>query len=169
MRLTGTLQVPRLNIAAYKKRLAEDMIDALTQAAFEWIQAATAEIPVWSGASHATFLELSREIGFQLQISQPGTAPNRVAYGTKHGDGDFISDANTGIFSFKYETDLKHLVYNEFNNANLTPDPGLFGRLLNPGPYHFQETARAAYLRAIRGVGLPDVRDFIKVKIKRVR
>jgi hypothetical protein len=169
MKITATLQVPRLDINRYKRQLADDMTAALTNAAFEWVLAATAEIPVWSGASHATFLQLSREIGFQLSISEAGNAPNRVSYGLRHSDGVFITDPNAGRFAFHYETDLKHLVYNEYNNANVTPDPGLFFRLLKPGPYHFQEAARAAYSRAMGGVTLPDLRKFIKVKIKRVR
>jgi hypothetical protein len=169
MRMTAILQVPRLDVAAYKKRLAEDITAALTHAAFEWVQAALTGLPIWSGASAATFLKLSRELGFQISVDPKGNAPNRVSYGEKHSSGSFEANANTGVFSFSYETDLRWLVFNEFNNANITPDPGLFARLLTPGPYHFQERARAAYLRAINGVSLPDVRAFVKVKIKQVR
>lgn len=169
MRLSATLQTPRINIAAYKKTLAEDMTAALTNAAFEWVLAATAEIPVWSGASHATFLLLAREIGFQLSIAEAPNAPRRVNYGLRNSEGSFEANPDSGRFQFSYETSLKHLIYNEFNNANVTPDPDLFSRLLKPGPYQFQDRAREAYLRAIRGIGIPDPRKFIKIKVKRVR
>lgn len=169
MRITATLQVPRINLPQYKKRLGEDMTAALTEAAFDWIQATTAQIPVWSGASHATFLHLSRSIGFQLSISPASRAPRRVNYGLQNSDGSFTVDVNAGRFQFDYSTTLKHLIYNEYNNANLDPDPGLLSRLLNPGPYQFQNAGREAFLRSIRGAALPDPRPFIKVKIKRVR
>jgi hypothetical protein len=169
MRITATLQTPRINLTQYKKRLSEDMTAALTNAAFDWIQATTAKIPVWSGASHATFLHLSREIGFNLAIDNANNAPRRVSYGLRNSEGSFTVDANSGVFAFDYSTTLKHLIYNEYNNANITPDPGLFSRLLNPGPYQFQDAGREAFLRSVRGVTLPDLRSFIKVKVKRVR
>lgn len=145
------------------------MTAAITHAAFEYVMATTALIPVWSGASHATFLHLSRAIGFQLSITQQPNAPRRVNYGLRNSSGSFEADVNAGIFSFEYETHLRHLIYNEYNNANLTPDPGLFFRLLQPGPYNFQEAGREAVLRSFRDLELPDPRPFIKIKSKRVK
>jgi hypothetical protein len=168
MKITARFEMPRLDVVAYRKALAEELSVLITQAAFEWVLAATAEIPVWSGASHATFLHLTRVLGYQLAINEAGNAPRRVNYGLSNSSGSLDIDPGAGQFSFSYETDLKHLVYNEYNNANLSPDPGLFSRLKQPGPYHFQDKARAAYVRATAGLALPDLRRFIKVKIKQV-
>ncbi len=168
MKFTAVFQLPELKLEAYRKVVSEQLTEALTQAAFEWIGAATAEIPVWSGASHATFLHLAREIGFDLAISQAPNAPRRVSLGLRTSTGSFEADSKRGVFSFTYETNLKHLVYNEYNNANIDPDPGLLGQLLTPGPYDFQGHARHAFFDVVRGVHLPDVRKFVKVKIRKV-
>ena len=169
MRMTATLQLPQLDLNGYVRRLGDEITEALTQAAFEWVEAATAEIPVWSGASHATFLHLAREIGFSLSIGEAPNAPRRVNLGLRTSEGSFDADPKTGQFSFTYETRLKHLVYNEYNNANISPDPGLFSQLITPGPYDFQGRSREAFLRSVRNVQLPDARDFVKVKIRQVR
>jgi len=169
MKIKATFQVPRFNLASYVAALSEVLSDAIAQAAFEWINAATAEIPVWSGASHATFLKLANAIDFNLVINSAGNAPRRVSYGLQNSEGDLDIDAAKGRFTFLYQTSLKHLVYNEFNNANIDPDPGLLSRLINPGPYDFQGEGREAFLRSVRSVTLPDPSSHIKVSIVRVK
>jgi hypothetical protein len=124
---------------------------------------------VWSGASHGTFLRLANAIDFNLTITEAPNAPRRVSYGQRNSDGNLDIDAARGRFFFMYETRLKHLVYNEYNNANIDPDPGLLSRLLNPGPYEFQKTAAEAFLRSIGSVILPDPSSHIKVSIVRVK
>lgn len=170
MKMTATLRAPTFDRARYLAALTEHLSDALAHAAFEWIGAAIAEIPVWSGASHATFLPLARQLGFDLAISEKSKAPRRVSLGLRNSNGDFKVEPEKGLFTFTYETKLRHLIYNEFNNANVTPDPGLFSRLLDPGPYHFQAIAREAFLRSVSSVGLPDPAKFVKAKtVVRVR
>lgn len=168
MRFTAHFESPVLDLNRYLNRLNEELSEVLARAAFEYIGATTAEIPVWSGASHATFLHLAREIGYNLSISEAPNAPRRVNYGLRNSEGSFEADKKSGRFSFTYATRLKHLVYNEFNNANIDPDPGLFAQLITPGPYNFQSAGEAAFLRTISNVRLPDVRPFIKVKVLRV-
>ena len=169
MKIKATFQVPRFNVTTYVSALSEVLSDALAQAAFDWINAATAEIPVWSGASHATFLRLANAIDFKLNIDEAPNAPSRIGYGQRNSDGGLDVDEARGRFFFMYETRLKHLVYNEFNNANIDPDSGLLSRLLNPGPYEFQKTAAEAFLRSVRSVILPDPSHHIKVSIVRVK
>lgn len=169
MRMTARLQIPRLDLNDARRQIADAMTDALTKSAFEWVLATTALIPVWSGASLATFLQLSRAIGVSLPINKAPNAPDRESLGERNGFGDVVLDERAGKFSFKYETTLPHLIYNEFNNANVSPDATLFASLLTPGPYHFQDAGREAFLRSLDNVGLPDPRAFIKVKVKRVR
>jgi hypothetical protein len=168
MKHKATLPTPRFEYDKYVEVLTEYLSDVIALAAFEWINAATAEIPVWSGASHATFLKLANSIDFQLSINRSSTAPNRTGYGQAHSEGGMNIDGK-GRFTFLYETNLKHLVYNEYNNANITPDDGLLYQLLNPGPYDFQRTAREAFLRSVRSVSLPDPFRHIKVSIRRVK
>jgi hypothetical protein len=151
-------------MTAYKRTLHEQMSEVITRGAFAWLTAVLAEIPVWSGASHATFLQLSHAVGYSLAISP--TVFSRVPWGRSKGEGEIIADPEKGKYVFRYETSLEHLIFNEYNNANSTYDPSVFYRLRRPGPYGFQAIGLAAYLKAIEGVRLPS--PTIKIKTKRV-
>jgi hypothetical protein len=169
MKVTATFRAPRINISAYKKALHDELASAITHGAFEWLGATTAVIPVWSGASLATFLPLAAEIGFAISINPVPTAPNRFSLGLTHGEGSLHMDAEKGTYTFKYATTLSHLIWNEFNNANVFPDPTLFGKLHDPGPYHFQQKGLNAFKRFAQTVRLPGIRSSITVKTIRVR
>lgn len=169
MRLTADLQKAVVDLPKAVKTLADEFIAALAESAFQWIQTATSIIPVWSGASHATFLLLAREIGFTLSIDTANNAPRRVNYGLNNSSGSFSADATVGRFEWTYETKLPHLVYNESHNANAAPDPGLFSQLLTPGPYQFQAAGEQVLLKTISTLDLPPTTDFIKVTTRRVR
>jgi hypothetical protein len=155
MRIKATLRVPRVDFAKYRRALQEVLGDAIAQAAFEWLGATTAVIPVWSGASLSTFQPLASAVGFSLSV-HPVSFQDRVGLGLSNATGEIVADSNTGQFTFTYTTTLAHLIYNEFNNANISPDPTLFSRLLSPGPYRFQEKGLAAFKKVAEDVRLPD-------------
>ena len=166
MKFKGTFLAPRIDLEKYRTTLQAALLEHLTLAAFEWLNATAAQIPQWSGASAATFLHLARRISYSLPITQAGSAPNRVGLGMSEGDGDFILDPGKGQFSFFYRTTLAHLIYNEFNNANVNPDPTLFSFLHNPGPYHFQQRGRLAFLRVAADARLPNPFNSVtKIKV----
>lgn len=169
MRIKAQFQIPKLNLQQYAQQLRRQTVDAVAFGAYEWLDAATADIPTWSGASRATFLQLAKAVGHPFSIGTPARfAPNRFALGIGNSEGSF--DAETpGKVTFTYATTLRHLIFNEFNNANLGGDPAVFSRLLEPGPYRFQEKGATAYQRVIINFSLPDPRPFIKIKSKRVR
>jgi hypothetical protein len=169
MKVTATFRAPRINLSKYKKALHDELASAITHAAFEWLGATTAIIPVWSGASLATFLPLATEIGFNVSIAPVPTAPNRVSLGLSHGEGSLNMDADKGTYTFKYSTTLSHLIWNEFNNANVFPDPTLFGKLHEPGPYHFQQKGLNAFRQYAQHVRLPGLGGCITAKVIRVR
>lgn len=156
MRLSGSFKVPRIDFTRYRRELLDKLSDKTAEAAFNWLRSTTDDIPVWSGASLATFLKLAREISFQLFITPVNSAPNRISLGASKSDGEFTADAEKGRFTFLYSTTLDHLIYNEFNNANVVPDPSLFFRLKNPGPYKFQEKGLLAFKQVAATGRLPD-------------
>lgn len=168
MRIQAQLQRPQLNVRKLSAAYTAVGSDAIAQAAIAWIEAALGIIPVWSGASHATFLHLARAVGYSLPIDPVDNAPKRLSYGLRTSSGSVGISASAGQFTFSYDTSLKHLVYNEYHNANVTPDPDLFAQLINPGPYNFQEQSRRAALDAINDLHLPDPKLFIQVKTKSV-
>lgn len=112
----------------------------------------------------ATFQPLASTISLQLAISP--VVASRIPMGLSASDGGFGEinvDANNGKFTFHYSTSLRHLIYNEYNNANLV---GF--HLRNPGPYRFQEIGQEAFRRFAQSVRLPSPFNHLKVKTLRV-
>jgi hypothetical protein len=166
MQFTGTFEAPRLNFQRYQNALEEELGHQLGQAIRLWLGAVTNIVPVWSGASHGTFLKLASEIGFDLTPTPSGAkVRNRVNLGFSNSEGQINTDEfSKGVVTFTYATTLRHLIYNEFNNANVTPDPGLFSRLIHEGPYHFQEKGLAVFKKFAATVRLPSPFNSLDVK-----
>ncbi len=158
MKLSATFRLPRISFPKYRDALRQTLTEGITEAAFLWLNATTAEIPSWSGASRATFLKLATAIGFSVDIAVSSTSRfDRTGLGQSRSTGGIdIDKASEGLVSFNYGTTLEHLIYNEFNNANISPDPTLFGKLLKPGPYAFQEKGQKAFEQVASGLSLPD-------------
>ena len=165
IKVSAVYQVPKINITAYKRVLNDNFSKAIADAARVWLQATTVEIPVWSGASLATFVKLASDAGFSLGgLSPVFNAPSRIGLGLSASQGSLEGNNANATFKFTYSTSLRHLIFNEFNNANSSPDSTLFGTLKNPGPYRFQQKGKAAVLPLLRGLRLPNLNDFITVK-----
>lgn len=167
-----------INMAAWEKRFADVMSREIKRAAIVWLNATVLLIiPVWSGASRATFLKLARAVSFPLTITgiQARSGENLRAQGPSVGfqqsEGKLNLDRlKSGIATFTYETSLFHLVFNEYNNANDNPEAGrLFARLKEPGPYNFQKIGQDAFEDYARdAVVLPSPFKSLKFKSLRV-
>lgn len=164
MHFTATLKAPRFDWGRYEKRTHEYLADKLAQAAFLWIRAVLERIPVWSGASHATFLALARELGYVLIINPKSTAPVRVSWGASEGSAEIVADFKKGRYTFTYHTSLFYLIVNEYHDANAE-----YGfQLHQPGPYGFQNLGRKAFLEHARGVRLFNPFDSLRITTYRV-
>lgn len=164
IRVKANLKTFEIRRAAYLSEVNRRFADLIQQAAHRWLRTVlmspngNGPIPIWSGASAATFTELAAAVAFPLGIVPSGSAPNRIAFGTKHGQGQV--NTNPGkTFSFKYETTLPHLIFNEFNNAN---QHGF--RLLHPGPYRFQQLGQAEFEAFAKRAQMPNPFSFLNVK-----
>jgi hypothetical protein len=102
---------------------------------------------------------LASKVGYRLQLGLDPNAPTNVAMQFANGEGTFTALKNLGIYSFSYATHLKHLVINEYHNANQ------WGfHLKHPGPYHFQDAGQKAFWRSVKNIKLPDLRQFITIR-----
>ena len=155
MKLNANFRVPRYSLERYQQLLKDQLGQAIADAAAEWLGATVSLIPVWSGASRGTFRPLASKIGLQILIL-PRAFVERIGFGESNATGEVTIDPSAGRFTFTYATTLAHLIYNEFSNANVTPDPTLFARLLHPGPYRFQAAGEKAFREFSRSVRLPD-------------
>lgn len=160
MKFKGSLTTLQLDLEDYRKRLHEHLSDEIAHAAFLWLNAVLDEIPTWSGASRATFLALSREVGFNLSINP--VAKSRIGLGSSHGQGSMTADSEKGTYTFEYSTSLPHLIWNEFNAPE--GDPNVFYRLIHPGPYRFQEKGQKVFEKLAADVELPNPWKSLKTK-----
>jgi hypothetical protein len=141
--------------AIWKRMIDEKLRAALVEGGTIWINAAISRIPVWSGASHGTFLKLAAKIGYAISIGGGNPMGLGPAYGSAQSTGKLTVYA--GAYILEYSTTLWHLLFNELNNANLNPTEGrLFARLRTPGPYHFQVAAAEEFRQYAKTVRLPD-------------
>jgi hypothetical protein len=135
-----------------------------------WLEAVLAEIPVWSGASRATFVKLATAISYSLPVAPAAvnaahglftTRIDRTGKGSAQSEGELTASKETGEYTFTYSTTLPWLIWNEYHNANVEPDPTLFYRLIKPGPYNFQAIGARAFLRVADKVDLPPVAPYV--------
>ena len=158
MKFTANFAVPTIDLASFRGALDKYMLKQIIQATREWLQAATGRIPVWSGASRATFSKLAESVQFELEINP--VVISRVSTGISSSDGRI--ETKDGMYLFKYSTHLPWLVYNEYNDANASPDPTLFAKLKQPGPYGFQLEGYQAFKLFADTVTLPPLSPYIK-------
>ena len=176
MKFSATFQLAQVDIDAYKIALQSTMLEALAKATFEYLNAILSIIPVWSGASRATFLQLASQISMIIPIepvawsgtgtkNHPSHAAllNRIPLGQQCGSSRMIIDVATGQFFTEYTNDLHYLTFNEYNNANAGGDPAVYSRLKNPGPYNFQARAGAAFENSARYARLPSPWSSLKI------
>ena len=164
MKFKCSFQIPRINIAAYAKVLDQRMREALAESLLTWLDTVVMSVPVWSGASRATFLALASTIGAPVDTAGDGPF-DRTFVGRSNGRGELEIDQRAGRYAFVYGTTLPWLIWNEYFNANVDPDPTKWpppAKLRTPGPYHFQEKGARAFLSYAEGVALPAVAPFVK-------
>jgi hypothetical protein len=167
MKFKYSYRSPQIDLVSYKKELDKTMRELLALGLASWLEAVIAEVPLWSGASRATFLKVASEIGYPVPVGG-GPAPlDRIGIGQSASTGELVADIESGLYTFTYGTSLPWLIWNEYHNANFEPDPTLFGRLKNPGPYNFQVKGAAAFVHATGDASLPLVAPY--VRSKRVR
>ena len=163
MKFTADLNYPRINLQKYKEKSHDFFCWCLAQAAREWLHTTADTIPVYGGASKATFGPLASYVEYALAIDPVG--PNTISLGTMNGTADFRTD--NGKYVFTYYTTLPHLIINEYYNANLFLDPKTnrpYFHLTNPGPYHFQERGAKEASHSFSLLVMPPVRPYITVK-----
>ena len=154
------LQIIDFDLAGYLKAMDAKMTEETKQAARSWLRTALDIIPTWSGASRATFEALAQEVGFRVAYGPQISNKNRKPLGRSTGRGGIDIDANSH-YHFFYETDLRYLEYNEFNNAVPGPPPQPYGQLRNPTPYRFLEAGKNDFESFARTVKLPNPSLFI--------
>jgi hypothetical protein len=179
MRFTVNFKAPTIDTVKWLARLDTRLSKEIERAAVVWLNATVLlAIPVWSGASRATFIKLARQVSFPLTITGiKSSADNFIAAGVagprlgfQQSRGEVKKGTPQGVYTFTYGTTLFHLVFNEYQDANQNKAAGrVFAELLEPGPYNFQEIGKDAFEDYVKdAVELPSPWRTIKTKSIRV-
>jgi hypothetical protein len=142
--------------ALWKKLIDTKLRAALVEGGTRWMNAAVSRIPVWSGASHGTFLKLAAKLGYALSVAS--TNAGVMGLGPTVGNAQSTGKLTiyAGAYVLEYSTNLWHLCYNEYNDANANKEEArVYSHLKNPTPYHFQELAAAEFVAFAKTVRLP--------------
>lgn len=152
IKIKHAFRVPKIDVATFERRVNAVFSKAISEATFQYLVTISGVIPVWSGASIGTFASLASEIGFHLDVAPAGSAPeSRFGLGKAAGTGEVIVGSG-GQYSFSYSTDLRHLVFNEYNDAN-----AVGFHLIRPGPYDFQGKGTDAVKKVFDAVLPPTI------------
>jgi hypothetical protein len=157
MKFKGTFRAMKFDLDGYRRAVDKHLRETIAMALMEWLEATVlAEIPVWSGASRATFLAVARHIQYSIPIFS--VAPvNRVGQGMAESVGELETDSAKGRYVFKYSTTLPWLIVNEYFDATQ------WGfNLKKPGPYNFQLKGQLAFESFAANVRLPNPLPYIK-------
>ena len=141
--------------------------DSNMKAGQAWITATvlSTPIPAWSGASRATFSQLASELGTSVPIGVRSGVRSRAALGRASAAGSGVEESRKRSFAgFTYRTTLRHLIYNEYNQAVKGPYPQPFSDNVRFTPYFFQAIGAVAWNAYAKKVRLPNPFRYLKMK-----
>lgn len=109
------IRYPFTDIPKARQRIHGVMVDFVNATLTEWVEAGTNVIPVWSGASRASFLKLANQVGFHIVIEPLIVAPigSRIPLGYETSTGVIIADArgSSGLYGWDYASELFYIEY----------------------------------------------------------
>lgn len=151
---------------SYKRALDQYLTVMLKNGGKKWLNATvrtSTHIPTWSGASRATFQKLAQELGTSVPIGPIRAKKDRTALGRANaqGSGVFINTSK-GLWQFAYQTQLRYLIYNEYNLAVAGPPPRPFSNNVRYTPYGFQEKGARAWFEFTKNLSLPSPFKYLR-------
>lgn len=112
-RINVDVRYPVVDMPKAKERIHEAMTAFTLDTLADWVIGATTVIPVWSGASRATFLKLANQAKIEIVIEPLIVAPigSRIPLGFAESVGVVIADArgSGGLYGWDYEATLYYI------------------------------------------------------------
>ena len=165
MHIKASFKIPRIDLSRYKSRVAREAGREAGPVGGEVPGGHCGDDSRVEQCGTGHFLAAGQLRGLHPHLpANAACARNRVQLGLEHGEAEFETNQDTGVYSFTYHTTLSHLYINEYYDATA------WGfNLKTPGPYHFQERGRAAFQAEAITVILPDWRDSVSVETIQVQ
>jgi len=142
MKFTGFFTTATINIDKYEEELKAHLKRELHAVASDWIEAVTGRVPVWSGMSQGSLLELAELINETLIISSIGGVKSRIDYGKALGSAK--PNYNLKDFKITITTNVEHYNIQEFKNVGVSKS----------APWHSLIAGKDAALKRMNNVKL---------------
>lgn len=116
MRFTGQFIGAKLDLGAYRARMESYLKEKLCEATQAWVSGVTGRVPIWSGMSQASLLEVVELIGGQLVITPK--AKSRIQQGRALGTAEPKFGPND--FTITITTDVPHYNVQEYTYVGIS-------------------------------------------------
>lgn len=107
------VRYPVADIPQAKKKIGDAMTAFTFDVLKEWVNEVTTVIPVWSGASRASFLKLANQAQVNIEIESLIVAPigSRIPLGFASSIGVVIADArgSKALYGWDWESTLDYI------------------------------------------------------------
>jgi hypothetical protein len=170
---TGELYEIVFDMKAIKRDLFHRMIFINEEAGQTWVEEAVygTPIPIWSGASRASFARLAAKLGWYVPSGpRVKTCPFSRGhdFGMKYDGGtEVYKNRKEWYVGFQYATKLPHLIYNESNSPNPGPYPQPWSTRVRYTPYNFEGRALKAWKKVAKKAKLPH--PFKNLKFRKLK
>jgi len=118
MRFTGEFILPTIDLNAYKALLTKHLQKELRKVANAWLLGVVGKIPVWSGQSQGSLLELAELINGTLIITPRSGVKNRITQGRSLGTAKEKLDFSD--FNITIKTNVDHYNIQEYTNVGVS-------------------------------------------------
>ena len=166
----GSLYTFEFDMQDIKRDLFHEMIRINEKAGQVWLDEAVFQtpIPIWSGASRASFAMLASQLGTYIP-SGPRVRgcmyTNGHAFGKSYDRGTQVyKDRTAWYVGFQYATALPHLIYNENQSPAPGPYPAPFSNGVRFTPYMFEGRSLRAWKAVAKKSRLTNPFKHLKVK-----
>lgn len=114
--LKAKVNIPTIDMKKTEDALHKVMSEAVLNAAKKWVLDVTSSVPVWSGASKASFLKLAFEVQVGLAIAPKVTS--RIPLGIATSTGALILEKGKH-YGWEWSSDLDYIHIVDQNNEFL--------------------------------------------------
>lgn len=104
--LTAKVDYPVVDVDKSVQAIHKTMARFVTDTLAVWVTGSTEPVPVWSGASRASFLKLAAQARVTITINP--VAPSRIPLGIETSVGEVFANPGTN-YGWLWSSDLAHI------------------------------------------------------------
>ena len=120
MKFTGTFTGGTINFLTYYKQLDDYLEKKMLNIVENWLYAVTDLVPIWSGMSQGSLLDVAELVGTDLLITPKEGVDDKSFIGSMQGYAKLTAET-AGVITVEISTSVPHYVLQEYENVNVSP------------------------------------------------